>query len=123
MTSNTETGWGYIEEDEPNSVTSKYTFHWFWKDLESGMEIPISYNINSDVSIPSFHSKGAPDRKELTVTYIPEEGEPNGYNRFSGSIGNGRIYIKTKNLKIQGPIVGGPVEGQTFVGAGTWTRG
>ncbi|KAF9072603.1 Aa1-PRI4 [Rhodocollybia butyracea] len=79
--------------------------------------IPVAYTINSDVTVPKFWS----DDKALALLY---DDIPMGFDSFRGSIGNGRIFIETgKGVTIKGPIHGGPEEGQSFTGSGTWLVG
>ncbi|KIK02745.1 hypothetical protein K443DRAFT_509710 [Laccaria amethystina LaAM-08-1] len=80
--------------------------------------VPVTFNANSDVSVPKFWS----DPKGLTLLY---DEVVSGYTSFRGTIGNGRIFLKTEKgpVTIKGPIHGGPSEGQTFVGSGTWIQG
>ena len=80
--------------------------------------VPVNFNANSDVSVPKFWS----DLKGLTLLYTKVV---SGYTSFTGTIGNGRIFLKTEKgpVTIKGPIHGGPEEGQTFVGSGTWIQG
>lgn len=86
-------------------------------DHDEGI-VPITFNANSDVPVPKFWS----DPKGLTLLY--DEGV-SGYTSFRGTIGDGRIFLKTEKgpITIKGPIHGGPSEGQTFVGSGTWVQG
>lgn len=104
------------------SVTSKYTLVTYWYNPETEIELTATFNINSDVTVPSFYSAEAPVRKTLSVEGSSEE-QFFGFDEFSGEIGGGRIFIMTrKGLKVKGVIVGGPEKGQSFVGSGTWTR-
>jgi hypothetical protein len=114
---------GLIITAVDDDIASKYTFKTTLVDNETGNAEPYTYNINADVSVRRFSSKGAPSDETLTVEYANRE-QFLGHDRFSGSIGGGRIYIKTeKGIKIKGEIEGGPIDGQTFVGSGTWTKG
>jgi hypothetical protein len=76
--------------------------------------VSFTFNVNSDVTVPKFWS----DDDALTILY---DDIPMGFDSFRGSIGGSRIFIKTdKGITIKGQIHGGPREGQTFVGSGTW---
>ncbi|KAF8601669.1 hypothetical protein BDV93DRAFT_524615 [Ceratobasidium sp. AG-I] len=108
---------GTIVAGDPGDVITKYTFRWSWMNNESGISIPISFNINADIGTPSFRGKGP-----LTVEYDQTKGQPYGFMEFNGAIGGGDIYIAIKpaNMIIRGRIEGGPRRGQEFVGSGTW---
>jgi hypothetical protein len=113
----------WINTDEDSDITSKYTLKCYLPNEETGIPEQWTYNINADVSLKRFKSTDAPDERALAAEYSNTE-QFLGYDRFNGSIGSGRIYIKTeKGIKIKGTIEGGPQDGQTFVGAGTWTKG
>jgi hypothetical protein len=115
-------GEGWIQTAVDDDITSKYTCRTYWRNPETEINEPATFNINADVAVKRFHSKDAPQKMTLTVEWTDKE-QFLGYDRFSGSIGGGRIYIKTeKGIKVKGEIVGGPSDGQTFVGAGTWTK-
>jgi hypothetical protein len=106
-----------------DDIASKYTVKATLDNPETGIPEQWTYNINADVAVKRFKSTGAPDQRVLSLEY-GNTGQFLGYDRFNGSIGSGRIYIKTeKGIKIKGTIEGGPTDGQTFVGAGTWTKG
>ncbi|GJJ14407.1 hypothetical protein Clacol_008671 [Clathrus columnatus] len=95
---------------------SKFKVEVFVPDSETGVTMTYVYNINSDVSVSKFSSKGAPKERALDAT-VGARGLA-GFDRFSGAIGDGRIYIRTDNgVIIKGPITGGPEEGQSFVGS------
>ncbi|KAF9058465.1 hypothetical protein BDP27DRAFT_1408284 [Rhodocollybia butyracea] len=65
---------------------------------------PVTFNINSDVTVPKFWS----ENKGLTLLY---DDIPMGFDSFRGNIGGGIIFIKTgKGVTIKGPIQGGPDE-------------
>lgn len=105
---------------EDNPVYSKFTVKGgMWvnpNDHDEGV-VPITFNANSDVSVPKFWSAD----KGLTLLYDTFNA---GYGSFRGTIGAGRIFIKTeKGITIKGAISGGPAEGQSFVGSGTWIQG
>jgi hypothetical protein len=120
--SNVHNAKGWIVTAVDDDVTSKYTLRTWWTNPESGIDEPATFNINADVAVKRFKSTGAPDTKTLNLEWTDKD-QFLGYDRFSGSIGGGRIYIKTeKGIKVKGEIVGGPTDGQTFVGAGTWTK-
>ncbi|KAF8598450.1 hypothetical protein BDV93DRAFT_526725 [Ceratobasidium sp. AG-I] len=104
------------------SATSKYNLVTYWYNPETEIELTSNFNINADVTVPAFFSAEAPARKTLNVEAISED-QFLGFDEFSGEIGGGRIFIVTKKgVKIKGEIVGGPDQGQSFVGAGSWTR-
>jgi hypothetical protein len=113
---------GYIVAGEAGEVISKYTFQTSFEDPKSGIAIPFTLNINSDVSVPSFKSPGAPDENGLEVEYDRSLGRPNGFSAFNGTIGGGRLYLEVPSWKfvVKGPIVGGPKAGIRFVGNGSW---
>ncbi|KAF9072605.1 Aa1-PRI4 [Rhodocollybia butyracea] len=90
---------------------------WVNPDDHDEGTVPVTFNVNSDVTVPKFWS----DANALTLLY---DEIPMGFDSFRGSIGEGRIFIKTgKGITIKGPIHGGPREGQTFTGSGTWLQG
>ena len=73
------------------------------------------------MTVPAFHTKGAPASMTLGITWDYYM-QFLGYDTFTGSIGAGRIFISTgKGVIFKGQIEGGPEIGQRFVGAGTWT--
>ncbi|KAG8742418.1 hypothetical protein FRC10_001552 [Ceratobasidium sp. 414] len=104
------------------SATSKYTLITHWIHPQSGIPLAAAFNINADVVVPAFMSTDAPDQQTLSLEWTTDD-QFLGFDEFSGEIGAGRIYIRTgKGIKVKGVIVGGPAGGQSFVGAGTWTR-
>jgi len=113
---------GMIKRPAGLDVTSKYTFEDSWTNSETGISTKTVFNINADVTVPVFNSTGAPKERTLDVTF-DDKLQRVGYDTFTGSIGEGRIYIRTaKGVVIKGEIEGGPEEGQSFIGAGTWTK-
>ncbi|KJA18044.1 hypothetical protein HYPSUDRAFT_191405 [Hypholoma sublateritium FD-334 SS-4] len=107
-------------EDTPNY--SKFTAKGgMWvnpADHDEGV-VATSFSVNSDVTVPKFWSA----EKALTLLY-DNDALSGGFDSFRGTIGDGKIFIKTgKGITIKGPISGGPSEGQTIVGSGTWTKG
>ncbi len=107
---------------EDTSVYSKFTAKGgMWvnpADHDEGV-VATSYSVNSDVTVPKFWS----GEKALTLLYDSDM-ISGGFDSFRGTIGDGKIFIKTgKGITIKGPISGGPAEGQTIVGSGTWTKG
>ncbi|KAF9072601.1 hypothetical protein BDP27DRAFT_1360918 [Rhodocollybia butyracea] len=105
-------------EDLPNY--SKFTakgLKWVNPNDHDEGTTPVTFNINSDVTVPKFWS----ENKGLTLLY---DDIPMGFDSFRGNIGGGTIFIKTgKGITIKGPIQGGPEEGQTITGSGTWLQG
>lgn len=103
-----------------NPLYSKFTVKgamWVNPNDHDEGTVPITYNVNSDVSVSKFWSAD----KGLTLLYDTYSA---GFDSFRGTIGAGRIFIKTgKGITIKGPISGGPPEGQTIVGSGTWIQG
>ena len=102
------------------TVHSKFVLEGAWLDPETEISVRWTYNINSDVSVPAFNSPDALDKPPvyaLSGTGWVRDSQFTGYDSFSGTFGEGRIYIKTgKGLVIKGPIVGGPdAGGQRFV--------
>jgi len=111
---------GMIKRPPGLSVASKYTVEGSWYNPNSGITTRSTFNINSDVTIPVFNTRGAPKEKTLDITWS-DAMQFVGYDTFTGSIGDGRIYIVTgKGIVCKGQIEGGPEDGATFVGAGTW---
>ena len=108
-----------------NNVYSKFKLEGRWENSQTGVYERWVFNINSDVALPAFHSPGAdknPPQWNLTGIWQVNT-QFTGFDRFSGSIGEGRIYIHTdKGLVFKGAIIGGPDEGSSFVGAGTWIK-
>lgn len=103
--------------------TTKYTIQTSWNDPTTGISLPTVFNINSDILVEKFKSVGAPAEETLVLEYRSDSSQPVGFQKFSGIIGGGRIYIQIDGgIVIKGDIMGGPEQGQTFVGAGTWTR-
>lgn len=107
-------------EDTPNY--SKFTAKGgMWvnpADHDEGV-VATSFSVNSDVTVPKFWS----GEKALSLLYEPDM-ISGGFDSFRGTIGDGKIFIKTgKGITIKGPISGGPAEGQTIVGSGTWIKG
>lgn len=103
-----------------NNLYSKFTIKGeMWvnpSDHDEGT-VPITFNANSDVSVPKFWSEA----KGLKLLYDTFNA---GYDSFRGTIGGGKIFIKTgKGITIKGDISGGSPEGQSFVGSGTWIQG
>ncbi len=117
----TSTSYATIPAEE-TSTYSKFTAKggkWVNSDDHDEGVVPMAYNINSDVTVPKFWS----DKKALTLLYESEY-LVGGFDSFRGTIGDGRVFIKTgKGITIKGPIHGGPEEGQTIVGSGTWVQG
>jgi hypothetical protein len=111
--------WGH------SGIYSKFLLEGAFENPEAEVEEVWSLNVNSDVAIISFHSVGAnqdPPERRLVSVYQSIV-QLTGFDKISGSIGNGKIYIHTqRGVVIKGDIIGGPKTGQTFIGAGTWTR-
>ncbi|GJJ14408.1 hypothetical protein Clacol_008672 [Clathrus columnatus] len=109
-----------------DSYYSKFKLEGQWRNDETGINTPWTFNVNSDVSVNKFWTVGAdktPPQRTLEYTY-DNSSQFIGFDRFSGSIGGGRIYIRTdKGVVFKGEIKGGPEEGQSFTGAGTWLKG
>ena len=107
--------------DKPgDDVSTKYVVQVFVPNAETGITKKHTYNINADVTVPSFGTKPAKQRS-LDVT-VSDSMQTLGFDTFTGSIGDGRIYIRTaKGVVMKGEILGGPEDGQTFVGSGTWS--
>jgi hypothetical protein len=102
--------------------TTKYTLHVMMPNSVTDVNEHYALNVNADVFISRFNSKDAPKARTLTVVYTSMN-QFLGYDGFQGSIGCGRFYLQTdQGIIIKGEIEGGPVDGQTFVGVGTWTR-
>ena len=103
-----------------NNVYSKFTIKgsmWVNPNDHDEGTVPITFNANSDVSVPKFSSAD----KALKLLYTTFDA---GYDSFRGTIGDGKIFVKTgKGITIKGSITGGPAEGQSFVGSGTWIQG
>jgi len=104
---------------------SKYRLEGRWENRETGILEIWTLNVNTDIPIPRFNSKGAnnsPPESNLTATY-ENNNQFIGFDRFSGSIGGGRFYLRTdKGVVVKGEIEGGPEEGQSFVGSGSWIK-
>ncbi|CAE6370414.1 unnamed protein product [Rhizoctonia solani] len=115
-------GKGYIAAGEAGATVVKYTLQWAWEDPESGIATPLTFNINSDIPVPSFKSKAAPGDNLLDVKYDAKLGKPNGLSEFKGVVGSEKLFIKIPkwNIVIKGPIEGGPELGADFVGHGNW---
>jgi hypothetical protein len=102
--------------------TTKYTLHVIMPNPVTEIPEHFALNVNSDTFISRFRSKDAPKARTLTVDHTSLH-QFLGYDGFQGSIGHGRIYLRTdRGITIKGEIEGGPDEGHTFVGAGSWTR-
>ena len=122
-TSLIKTSAGSIVTAQQLSESSKYTLLSYWHNPQTGMDNETVFNINADSMVPTFASLEAPARRNLLVEWTDER-QFLGYDRFSGEIGGGRIYIKTeKGIVIKGPIAGGPSRTRRFDGAGAWVRG
>ncbi|KAG8768171.1 hypothetical protein FRC12_005732 [Ceratobasidium sp. 428] len=113
----------YIDASQAGDVISKYTLQWSWTDSRSGIPIPFTFNINSDIPLPAFKTDRGPNESQLDIRYVPSRGQPNGLSTFNGVIGNGRIYLEIPSwgIVVEGSIVGGPKAGTKFVGSGNWT--
>ncbi|KAG8707671.1 hypothetical protein FRC09_001675 [Ceratobasidium sp. 395] len=113
----------YIDASQAGDVISKYTLQWSWTDSRSGIPIPFTFNINSDIPVPAFKTDREPNESQLNIRYVPSRGQPNGLSSFNGVIGNGRIYLEIPSwgIVVEGSIVGGPKAGTKFVGSGNWT--
>jgi hypothetical protein len=108
---------GYIIAGHPKEIISKYSFQWSWPDLKSGIYFTLAFNINSDISVPSFKSKA------LRVEFDFSLGQPWGSSSFNGIIGEKQIYIEIPKwiIEISGSIEGGPDAGTKFIGSGSWS--
>jgi hypothetical protein len=113
-----------------DSIYSKFRFDCqVMKDLSDPDKgsYAATFNCNSDVTVPKFWSEGSdkapkPERT-LIGTYTEWTTQGLGFDSFEGTIGDGRIYLTTgKGIVIKGAIKGGPDEGQTITGRGTWTQ-
>ncbi|CAE6420943.1 unnamed protein product [Rhizoctonia solani] len=105
---------------------SKFTVVTFWTLSEDQPSVRYTYNINSDVAVPHFQSKGG-EVRTLTMKAVTGQGGPGGFTRCEGSIGEGKIYLTIQNdsgspVIIKGAIEGGPKYGQSITGHGTWAR-
>ena len=110
-----------IKRPQGLDVATKFTLEGSWSNPETGISVKSVYNMNADVTVPVFNTVGAPTSKQLDITW-QDKMQFVGYDTFTGSIGENRIYIRTgKGVVAKGAIEGGPADGQTFVGAGTWT--
>jgi hypothetical protein len=106
------------------AIYSKFRIEVRLPDPRSDIHTILIFNVNSDIPLPKFHSDGA-DRKPvqtlLTVVYKDQE-QFTGFHRFSGKIGEKRIWIETdRGIVFKGGIVGGPEEGVSLGGSGSWT--
>ena len=105
-------------------IYSKFVVRGRWLDPEREVYIAWDYNIHSDVPVTTFKSPGStdePPKYALNGTWQDKQ-QFRGFSYFKGSIGNGRIYIKTTTgVVIKGPIEGGPDEEQIFVGSGKFS--
>ncbi|KAG8788204.1 hypothetical protein FRC12_014834 [Ceratobasidium sp. 428] len=115
----------YIDASQGADVLSKYTLQWSWTDSRSGIPIPLTFNINSDVPVPAFKSDKGLNESQLDLRYVPSRGQPNGLSSFYGMVGDRRIYLEIPSwgIVVEGAVVGGPDVGVTFVGNGNWTTG
>ncbi|KAG8768173.1 hypothetical protein FRC12_005734 [Ceratobasidium sp. 428] len=122
---NIATDSAYIDASQAADVISKYTLQWSWTDSRSGIPIPFTFNINSDIPLPAFKTDRGPNESQLDIRYVPSRGQPNGLSSFHGMIGDRRIYLEIPSwgIVVEGVIVGGPDVGVTFVGNGNWTTG
>jgi len=93
---------------------------------ETDINTKYTYTCNSDVRVKKFWTAGSenhpPDNVLFTIYPEGDFGDiATGFDSFSGSIGAKKIYIKTgKGIVTKGDIEGGPEEGQTIRGSGTW---
>ncbi|KAF9042895.1 hypothetical protein BJ165DRAFT_1529051 [Panaeolus papilionaceus] len=112
------------EGQNPPPIYSKYIVVAYYTPPDSGIEQRIALKFNTDVAVPRFKSKGVmdiPSQRTLKVEFLCME-DFTGFTQFGGAIGRGQIMIVTdKQVKIYGPIEGGPKESQFFVGTGSWT--
>ncbi|KAG9090018.1 hypothetical protein FRC06_001250, partial [Ceratobasidium sp. 370] len=116
MPSVTKTSVASIVTAEHAAVTSKYTLVTLWVNPETNIPLAATFSINADILVPAFMSTSAPTRKTLSLEWTTEN-QFSGFDQFSGEIGGGRIYIKTrKGIKVKGTILGGPSSVQSFVG-------
>ncbi|KAJ7159213.1 hypothetical protein C8R43DRAFT_994179 [Mycena crocata] len=121
---------GAMIRAEDNSIYSKFKLQGkMWvngQDQDEGT-VPITFNCNSDVAVPRFWSEGSnanPPGYCLIGRYDNWATQGIGHDEFRGTIGEGKIFLKTsKGVVIKGSISGGPATGQTIVGAGTWIMG
>lgn len=115
-----------IRSDGSEQVLSKYVLEVVITDEETEVDQIWNFNVNSDVALPTFHSTGADDFPvvySLVGTYDDTSRQMTSFDRFRGSIGNNRFYLRTSlGVIIKGPISGGPLQGQSFVGSGTWLK-
>jgi len=113
------------EGNSGETIYSKFRLEGKLKNPVTEVDEIWAFNVNSDVSVVKFFSRGA-DKVPIQYTLVgswTKMEQFSGFDRFSGSIGGGRIYIKTTNgIVFKGEIVGGPAEGQSFVGSGTWLK-
>lgn len=107
-------------------ICSKYLVEVKYQTPE-GTTLWLRLNVNSDMALPSFRSKGATKDRDLlelalNVAY-KEVTDLTGFASIEGHIGNGEIYMVTGvGVVISGVIEGGPQRGtQSFVATGTWT--
>jgi hypothetical protein len=109
---------GQIRPVGDDLVVTKFTL--VVQTLQHGIPKNHTYNINSDQAVPKFSSTGNPDDFNLTITYNADT-DLAGSPGFDGIVGNNKIYIKIgSSVEVTGDIIGGPKDGQKFVGNGSW---
>lgn len=111
-----------VNNPNPSSIYSKYLLEMKYKTPDGDL-LALVLNINADVAVTSFYSKGS-EKGDMTliVKYRTTADDLTGFARFKGTIGAGRIAMNLDNgVTITGKIIGGPTVSQGFVGTGTWT--
>ena len=118
-----------IRKGDGGSFYSKFKLEgemWANENDHDEGKVPISFNCNSDVTVPAFWSEGSsknPPVRGIECT-VSNRLDASGHDSFRGTISDGKIYMKTsKGVVVKGKIKGGPTTGQTFVGSGTWLSG
>jgi hypothetical protein len=113
--------------DNPNApeIYSKYVIVAKYRAQPDEPFLTLALNVNSDVAVPRFKSRGATNDANSLASLVVEfdrTQDVTGFTTFNGTIGAGQLQLfTTKRVWVHGEIDGGPEKTQTFIGTGTWT--
>jgi hypothetical protein len=103
---------GSVCSSDKGNIISNYVFSFKLSDKKVA-----SFDARTVISTMRFSTKDS-----LTLVSSSED-NLDGFLTFWGIIGGGMIKLEIENgTTIEGPIEGGPVEPQSIVGVGAWSR-
>jgi hypothetical protein len=103
---------GSVHSNDKGKIIANYAF-----SFKLSNKMVAVFDAKTTISTIRFSSK------DVLVLTSSAEDDLHGSHCFWGIIGGGKIQLEMKNgTTIEGPIEGGPIEPQSTMGIGTWTR-